>query len=243
VPSSPSRLLTGTRASLKKSSAVSWLRCPILSSLRPRSKPGVGSSTTSRLGGVGLHGEHHGVGVQAVGDEGLRTVDDVVVTVEPGRRPNGGYVGPGARLRHGDCPHPLAGHHSGQPAAALLVAGRGEEIGQHDVVVQGDAGAGGQDVRPLQFLADDHVEAEVGLTEPAVLLGHGHAEESAGAGLREHAAIDSSGLLPRVVEGHDLGSDERPERFPERVVNVVEQLAYGHRAVHPPSTAIVWPVM
>ena len=47
MPSSPSRLATGTRTSSKNSSAVSWACMPILSRLRPRSKPSMPRSSTS----------------------------------------------------------------------------------------------------------------------------------------------------------------------------------------------------
>ena len=80
-PSSPSRLATGTRTSLKNSSAVSWLCMPIFSSLRPRSKPGMPRSTHEQrhagvaLRRVGLGGDDHEVGVDAVGDERLGAVE------------------------------------------------------------------------------------------------------------------------------------------------------------------------
>ena len=48
-PSVPSRLSLGTSTLSKNSSAVSWALSPILSRLRPRSKPAIPASTTSRL--------------------------------------------------------------------------------------------------------------------------------------------------------------------------------------------------
>ena len=48
-PRLPSRLAAGTATSSKNSSAVSCACMPILSSLRPRLKPGMPRSTTSRL--------------------------------------------------------------------------------------------------------------------------------------------------------------------------------------------------
>ena len=47
VPSSPSRLSTGTRTSSKNSSAVSWACMPTFSRLRPRSNPSMPRSITS----------------------------------------------------------------------------------------------------------------------------------------------------------------------------------------------------
>src|SRR3546814_7077836 len=46
-PSSPRQLVIGTRTSLKKSSEVSASSCPILSRLRPRSKPSRSASTST----------------------------------------------------------------------------------------------------------------------------------------------------------------------------------------------------
>ena len=48
-PSAPSRFALGTSTLSKNSSAVSWAFSPILSRLRPRSKPSMPRSTTSRL--------------------------------------------------------------------------------------------------------------------------------------------------------------------------------------------------
>ena len=48
-PSAPSRFSLGTSTLSKNSSAVSWALSPILSRLRPRSKPSMPRSTTSRL--------------------------------------------------------------------------------------------------------------------------------------------------------------------------------------------------
>ena len=42
------------------------------------------------------------------------------------------------------------------------------------------------------------VVAEVVDAAAAVLLGHGHAEEAAGAGLGEQLAVDDAGALPRA---------------------------------------------
>ncbi len=49
APSSPSRFALGTATLSKNSSAVSWAFMPTLSRLRPRSKPSIPRSTTSRL--------------------------------------------------------------------------------------------------------------------------------------------------------------------------------------------------
>ena len=120
----------GPRTSLKNSSAVSWACMPILSRLRPRSKPAMPRSTISsdmplwRWRRVGLHRGDHEVGVDAVGDEGLRAVDHVVVAVADGRGGHAGQVGADAGLGHGDGGDQLARADAREPALLLLVGAR-----------------------------------------------------------------------------------------------------------------------
>ena len=132
LPSSPSRLATGTCTSVKNSSAVSWACRPTLSRLRPRSKPSMPRSSTSRLmpvwrcvGSVFDRGDHE-VGVDAVGDERLRAVDDVVVAVADRRRAHRREVGADAGLGHGDGGDQLARRDAGQPARASARRWRSE---------------------------------------------------------------------------------------------------------------------
>jgi hypothetical protein len=65
------------------------------------------------------------------------------------------------------------------PAASAASARRGsdEEVGQADVVVQGEAQPAPATPGALELLADDEVEAEVVDPAAAVLLGHVDAEE------------------------------------------------------------------
>ena len=65
-----------------------------------------------------------------------------------------------------------------------------QEVRQADVVVQRDPQAEAADAGALGLLADHQVEAEVLRAGAAVALGHGHAEEAAAAGQREHLARD-----------------------------------------------------
>ena len=117
---------TGMRQSVKNSSAVSWAWRPSLSRLRPRSNPGAPRSTTTRLmprwveRRVGLDRHHHQVGVDPVGDERLGPVEDVLVAVPDGGGGDGGQVGAGPGLGHGDGQDLLAPGDARQPPAALL---------------------------------------------------------------------------------------------------------------------------
>ena len=81
----------------------------------------------------------HQVGVDAIGHEGLGTVDDVRVTVGDRGRRDTCQIGSSARFGHGDRRHELAGHEAGKPTSALLVGAVLEEVRDADVVVERDA--------------------------------------------------------------------------------------------------------
>ena len=159
----------GRATSLKNSSAVSCACRPIFSRLRPRSKPCMPRSTTSRLmprvalRRVGLHGGDDEVGVDAVRDERLRAVDDVA------RRRRGSPWSsstarsepvPGSVIAIAVISSPEAD--AGQPALPLLVVAvaRGSTAGRCRCAA---SARGRSRVRParLHLLADHDVEAEV----------------------------------------------------------------------------------
>ena len=73
------------------------------------------------LARVGLDRGDDEISVDAVGDEGLRSVDHVVVSIEDRRRAHGGQVRTDARLSHGDGRDELARGDAREPALALLV--------------------------------------------------------------------------------------------------------------------------
>ena len=165
-PASPSRFSFGTWTSVNDSSAVSWACSPILSRLRPRSKPchaalddEEGDALVARVG-VGAADHDDQVGQDAVGDEGLRPVEDVVVARVDRSRTDPLEVGAGARLGHRDRRHEVAGDAARQPALLLLVGPEGGEVRDDDVGVHGEARAGGAGPRGL--LGEHHVVAEVG---------------------------------------------------------------------------------
>ena len=178
---------------------------------------------------IGLDGGHDDVGVDPVRDERLGAVDDVVVAVADGGGRHRRQVGADARLGHRDRRDQLAGADAGQPPLLLIVVREVQEVGQADVVVQRQPEAGGVDVGPLQLLGDDDVEAEVLDAPAAELLGHLHAEEAVGPGDAEQLAVDDPGGLPLGVVRHGLALEERAERRPELVVDVLEERA-PHRS-------------
>ena len=146
------------------------------------------------LVGIGLGHHDHQVGVDAVGDEGLGSVEHVVVALFDRPGLDALQVTAGARFGHGDRRDDFAGAELRQPALLLLVGGQLEQVRRDDVVVQAPADAAVPARRGL--LGDDAVVAEVRVAAAAVLLGHVHAEEALLAGFQPDAAVDDLVLLP-----------------------------------------------
>jgi hypothetical protein len=166
--------------------------------------------------GVGARDHDHQVGVDAVADEGLRAVEQVVVTVVDGRGAYALQVAACARLCHGDRRDDLPGHAAGQPAPLLLVGADGDQVGDDDVGVHREPRAVGAGAGLL--LGEDHVVAEVGDARAVVLLGHVEAQQPGLAGLEPELARDDPVLLPLVVERDDLALVEGPRRLAEVLV-------------------------
>ena len=159
------------------------------------------------LGGVGLDGHDHQVGVDPVGDERLGAVHHVVIALAPRARGHGREIRSDAGLGHRQRRDQLARGDPRKPALALLLGAVGQEVGQADVVVQRDPQAEAAHAGALGLLADDQVEAEVLRAGAAVALRHGHAEEAAAAGQREHLARHDPARAP-------TRRSDRPRRSP-----------------------------
>ncbi len=97
------------------------------------------------LAGVGLGGHDHEVGVDAVRDEGLGTVEHVVVAVADRGGAHPRQVRADPRLGHRQRGDQLAADDPRQPALALCLVGQAQEVGQADVVVERDPEAEGAD--------------------------------------------------------------------------------------------------
>jgi hypothetical protein len=179
------------------------------------------------LRGVGLHGRDDEVRVDPVGDERLRTVDDVgVAPVVLAADRGGGHrreVRADPRLGHADGGDQLAGDDPRQPALLLLLGAVGEEVGQADVVVQAQPQAGAGVRGAQQLLAEHGVEPEVAHAAAPVALGDLHAQEALAPGGGEQLAGDDSRGAPGVDVRDDLLVDEGADGRAERVVVVVVQ--------------------
>lgn len=86
------------------------------------------------VGGAGRDDEQ--VAVLSVGDERLRSVDDIVVAVEHRRRADAGQVAARSGFGHRDTEDRLTADDAGQPPSLLFVRGHVREVGQHHVVLQ-----------------------------------------------------------------------------------------------------------
>jgi hypothetical protein len=231
MPSVPSRFVDGTRTSSKN--GVLRLHADLLevAAALEALHAALDHQQAEALGAgrrVGLRDHDHEVGVDAVGDEGLRPVDDPVVAVTPGARLDPLQVGAGAGLGHGDRRDELAAAEPRQPPLLLLVGAQLEQVRRRDVVVQGEPHAASAD--PDDLLAHDGVVAEVLDPTAPVLLGYVRAQQPLPTRLEPQVPRDDPGLLPLLVVGRDVLVAEGAHAVAEGVVlGLVTQSLHGIR--------------
>jgi hypothetical protein len=121
------------RTSSKNSSAVSCALRPILSRLRPRSKPGMPRSTTSRLMPGAGSGSVRATTItrSALMPLVMKVFEPLSTQSSPSRGPwsDALQVAAGARLGHRDRGDQLAAAEAGQPALLLLLGGQVAQVG------------------------------------------------------------------------------------------------------------------
>src|ERR1019366_9143947 len=183
------------------------------------------ADTAVALARVGLNGDDDQIRVDPVGDEGLRSVEQVVVAGADRRRLDPGEIGSGARLGHRARGDQLAAGDRRQPAFALLVVGVGQQIGQADIVVQGQPEGEAADLCERSLLADHDVEAEVVDARTAVALRDRHPREAERGSLRVELARDDSRALPLGVVGARLLSEKAAEALAVAVLLLAEERA------------------
>ena len=187
-----------------------------------------GDTTVPRL----VPGPHRGdeeVAVDAVGDERLRAVDDVVVAVADGARGQSGEIRADTRFGHGDGGDQLARAQPWQPAGRLLGCAVPQVVRQGDVVVQADPRPGGAGAGPLVLLEHDLAEPEVRRPAATELGRCGESQEPGPSRSCEQFTVADPRRFPTLDVGLDLPFDELPEASPEQLVLVVED-----RALHLP---------
>ena len=169
-----------------------------------------------------LDGADEEVGADAVGDEGLRAVDDVAAVDLLGEGGDAGDVGAGARLGDPQRADLLAGDPGHQPALLLLLGAEVEDRRHRDrgVGVEPGGDAAGAAAAGQLFDPDRVVQVSAALT--AVLLGELQAEEAQlGA-----APVELTGEFPRrlplVDVWRDLLADEAADRLAQLLVLLAE---------------------
>ena len=174
---------------------------------------------------VGARDEADQVRVQAVRDERLGAVDDVVVAVEHGRGRDAAQVRAGTRLRHRDRAHELAAHERRHPRLALGVVAVLQHVVRRDLV---HALAEAREPRVQQLLVDHALEAEVA-AQPTVLGRHVGAEQPGLPRAAPELGVDVAPLLPALVVREDLALDPGPRGLTEELVLVARPGRAGTR--------------
>ncbi|MCY1231630.1 hypothetical protein D9M72_440860 [compost metagenome] len=131
-------------------------------------------------GRVGLAHHDHEVAEEAVADEGLAAVDEVVVAVAHGGGAQRFHVRAAARFGDGHRQDLLAAADARQPLLLLRLGAQAVDVGRHDVRMQPDRQAADTGVRDL--LGNDGRVAEVAATA-AVFGGQRGAQQALAAGL------------------------------------------------------------
>ena len=148
---------------------------------------------------IGLGDDDDQVAVDAVRDERLRPVQDVLVAVADRGGGDPGQVGTGAGFGHRDRRDQRAGGDPGQPSGCLFVVADVEEVRRGDVVVERQPQAGPTDPGRCQLLGDHLVEPEVGDATAAVLARDRHPDEPVLTALGEQLAWSDAGSLPLEI--------------------------------------------
>ena len=172
--------------------------------------------------GVRLRHEDDGVGADAVGDVGLGAVDHPVAAVAHRARLDGGDVGAGVGLGDAEAEDLLAGDRGDRPLLLLLLGAEGEDRRHGHVDLDADAHREAAVGAVVELLAEDQLAQEVAAL-PAVLLGLVEAEEAALAEAREHRVREAR-LLPLVDVRRELGGHEAPDRRPQVLVLIREEV-------------------
>jgi hypothetical protein len=168
-----------------------------------------GNSATAGSG-IRLGDHEDEIGLLPVGDEGLRTVDDVVVAVPARRGPDALQVRSGSWLGHRDGAYEFSRRKARQPAALLLLGAVVQDIGGHDSVVQRQT----ESIRTgMTERFRDRRVVSIAAPRPAVGLRDLGTEEPCRARLVPQRAVDHFLSLEPIVMGYDLGLAEALRRL------------------------------
>ena len=172
---------------------------------------------------VVLHGADEEVGADAVGDEGLGSVDEVAA-VDPLRGGgDAGDIGAGSRLGDAEGADLLAGDPRDQPALLLLVGAEVEDRRHRDRNVGVEPGGDAAGAAGAGQLLDPDRVVQVGAALAAVLLGELEAEETELGAAPVELTGEFPRLLPLVDVRRDLLADEAADGLPQLLVLLAER--------------------
>ena len=254
APSTPTRLATGTRTSVKKTSqkwrlVVMSLIGPHLDAGRVHRHDDLADAGVRRALRRGAADQVAVVGDLAEAGPDLLAVDDEVVAVAHGAGLQRGEVGAGVGLAHPDAPRGLAGQDAGEELGRLLGRAVGDQRRAHLPVGEprrGDRGAG------RDHLLGDDQPLDRRPAAPAELDRPGHADPAVGgelAGELLGEAVDPRVVGPAVAVDRLLGhlAGPGPEldllRGPGEIHGVDGRAAVEteHRLCLPPSSPATSP--
>jgi hypothetical protein len=170
----------------------------------------------------GLDGADEEVGADAVGDEGLRPVDEIAALDPLREGGDAGDVGAGAGFGDPQRADLLAGDPRDQPALLLLFGAEVEDRRQCNRGVGVEAGGDtARSARSRQLLDPDRV-VQVGAPLAAVNLWELQPEEAQLGAAPVQLARELARRLPLVDVGSNLLGDEAADGFPQLLMLLTE---------------------
>ncbi|MNJ22409.1 hypothetical protein D3C77_167800 [compost metagenome] len=184
-------------------------------------------SVLGALAGVAGLGHHHDdVAVAAVGDEGLGTVDDILIAIQYRTGLDRLQVGTGIRFGHGHRTDGLACGHFRQPGVLLRFAAEIHQVAGNDVM-HTEADQPGRKAGAVDLFSGDHRETPIQL-QPAIGRRCGRVEHAqlAGTGpdLTGYAMIG----FPLLLAGGTFLCQEAPHAVAKLLVLMIEQATRNH---------------
>ena len=154
---------------------------------------------------VGLGHDDDKIGKLAIGDERLRSIDDVVIAILLRAGLDTLKVGTCAGLGHGNGADQLAGRHFRQPSLLLLFRAIMKDIGSNDGIVQGYA-------EPIDTdMADgfeDRALVRIGATCPAIFFRHRGAQKPVFTGQFPDRTVEYFLFFKTVIMRQNLGLEK-----------------------------------
>ena len=184
--------------------------------------------------------DHGGVGLRAVRDPHLGTVQDPAAVATLGARAHRDHVGARARLAHGERADVFAGDQPRQEALLLLVVAEAPQLVDAEVGMRA-VGEADRARSAADLLHGDDV-FQVAEPEPAILFRHRHAEQAHVAHFgpklarKAIAAVDLVGLRRNATQGEFAN---RLAQFLDARGQAEIELNRGHAVLRPAGLGLI----